>query len=413
MEAKEPVFTQGWLVLGAVLLAVGLGVRAGGVVLVGAVLLLGAAVSYVSHRTCLAGVEVRRVLAPRRAFPGEQVVVTLEVTNRKVLPLAWLEVTDELPEEVVPQRGRVVPSVRQRRQHLVHLFTLRWYQRVRRPIPLHCTARGYFPLGPVRVRSGDLFGTTWRAADLPRVDHLVVYPRVVPLTALGLPARHPLGDAAMRRPLLEDPARTVGVRAYQTTDPYRRIHWKATARLGRLQSRQYEATASHRVVLFLNLDTLGAYAEYRGFVRPLLELAIMVAASVAAWATTAGYPVGLIANGYVREAVRRVRIAPALGTGHLRTMLDALARILPSPMMPLGELMSLESGALPWGSTAVVVTAVVDPTLAMGVRRLRAAGHAVTVILIGDQVEDPGWDVPTWRVRGEANWHAMATIRLA
>lgn len=407
------MFTQGWLLLGGLLLALGLGVHAGGPFLVGAVVLLGAGVSYLSHRTCLAGVEVRRVFTPRRAFYGEQVVLTLEVTNRKPLPLAWLEVTDELPAEVTPQRGRVIPSVRQRRQHLVHLFALRWYQRVRRRIPLTCTARGYFPLGPLRLRSGDLFGMTSRGLDLPQTDYLLVYPRVVPLAALGLPALHPLGDHEIHRPLLDDPTRTVGVRDYRTADPYRRIHWKATARLGRLQSRQYEATVAHRVVIFLNLDTLGEYAEYRGFVRPLLELNIMIAASVAAWATAAGYPVGLIANGYLREAVQRVRLVPALGLGHLRAILEALARVLPTPVVPIGDLMYLESGALPWGATAVVVTAVVDPALRVGVRRLQAAGHAVTLILVGDRVEDPGLGVPTWRVRGEVGWRAMDAIRPA
>ena len=406
------MFSQGWLAVGALLLALGLGAHAGGPFLVGAVLLLGAGASYLSHRFCLERVEFRRTFAPRRAFYGEEITLALEVTNRKLLPLGWLEVTDELPVEIVPRRGRVIPSLRQRRQHLVHMFSLRWYERVRRRLTIACTARGYFALGPVRVRSGDFFGLTSQGRTLDDVDHLIVYPKVVPLAALGLPARHPLGDLRAPRRLLEDPTRTVGVRDYLTTDPQRRIHWKATARVGRLQTRQYETTTARRLAVFLNMDTLGAYAEYRGFVRPVLELNIMVAASVAAWANEQMLPVGMFANGYLPEGLRRVRLAPALGDAHLTGILEALAKVYPTPVIPLGDLLTVEAGGLPWGSTVVVVTAVIDTPLRAGIAFARDAGHAVVLVLVGDQVADPGLGVPTHRVRGEVGWRAMDEIRL-
>src|SRR3990172_7103537 len=262
------MFTQGWLVVGILLLVLGRAVHGGGPFLVGAVLLLGAGTSYLSHRYCLDRVEFRRTFTPRRAFYGEDITLTLELTNRKLLPLSWIELTDELPEEVVPRRGRVIPSLRQRRQELVHLFSLRWYERVRRRVTITCMARGYFPLGPAHLRSGDLFGITSHSRYIESTDYLIVYPRIVPLEALGIPSLHPLGDQRSRRPLLEDPTRTVGVRDYQPADPLRRIHWKATARMGQMQTRQYEATTAHRLVIFLNMDTLGQYAEYRGVVRP-------------------------------------------------------------------------------------------------------------------------------------------------
>ena len=406
------MFTQGWLAVGALLLVLGLAVHGGGPFLVGLILLLGAGTSFLSHRFCLDRVEFRRSFAPRRAFYGEDITFTLEVTNRKPLPLAWLELTDELPEEVIPRRGRVIPSVRQRRQHLVHLFSLRWYERIRRKITITCTARGYFPLGPGRLRSGDLFGITSQGKDLEEVDHLIVYPKIVPLEALGIPALHPIGDQRSRRPVLEDPTRTIGVRDYRTTDPLRRVHWKATARLGRLQTRQYEATTTHRLAICLNMDTLGEYAEYRGFVRPLLELNLMTAASLAAWADEEGYPVGLFANGYLPEGLHRVRFAPALGERHLTAMLEALAKVFPTPVMPLGDLMYLETGGLPWGTTAIIITAVVDLPLRVGIMRLQDAGHSVVLVLIGDRVEDPALGIPTHRVRGEVGWRAMDEISL-
>src|SRR2546428_11858174 len=109
------MFTQGWLLLAWFLIAVGVATRHAFAFLLGLVVLGSAAASYLWDRYCLARVEYRRACTPRRAFYGETVTFTMEVTNRKPLPLAWLEVVDELPQQLVPLYGRVIPSVRQRR----------------------------------------------------------------------------------------------------------------------------------------------------------------------------------------------------------------------------------------------------------------------------------------------------------
>jgi len=119
------MFTQGWLLLAWFLLAVGVATRHAFAFLLGLVVLGSAAASYLWDRYCLARVEYRRTFTPRRAFYGETVTFTMEVTNRKPLPLAWLEVVDELPQQLVPLHGRVIPSLRQRRHHLVNLVPAR------------------------------------------------------------------------------------------------------------------------------------------------------------------------------------------------------------------------------------------------------------------------------------------------
>ncbi|HEU5299220.1 MAG TPA: DUF58 domain-containing protein [bacterium] len=407
------MYTQGWLLIGWLLLAIGVAARHGFAFLLGGVVLLSAGASYLWDRFCLARVEYRRSFTPRRAFYGETVTLTVEVTNRKILPLAWLEVIDELPVELEPQKGRVIPSMRQRRQHIVNLFSVRWYERIRRHVTLRCTARGYFPLGPARLRSGDIFGFTVRGVDVERTDYLLVYPKVVPLHALGLPAMHPLGDLPVRRTVLDDPTRIIGVRGYAPTDPIRRIHWKATARAQELRSKLYEPTTAHRLAVFLNLDTLGRYAEYRGFVRALLEMNILTAASIASWAIGQGHLTGLYANGYLPHGLRWIRIPPSSGSAHLAGMLEALAKVFPTPVMPVGDLMQLEAPSLPWGTTAVVVTAVTDAPLQAGVVRLLEAGHGVALVLVGDEAEPLPLPVPTHRVTARRGWQALEELAVA
>src|SRR5207245_4651394 len=135
------MFTQGWLLLAWFLLAVGVATRHAFAFLLGLVVLGSAAASYLWDRYCLARVEYRRTFTPRRAFYGETVTFTMEVTNRKPLPLAWLEVVDELPQQLVPLHGRVIPSVRHRRHHLPNLLRVCWYARSGAPSPLRCAPR--------------------------------------------------------------------------------------------------------------------------------------------------------------------------------------------------------------------------------------------------------------------------------
>src|SRR3970282_2478252 len=102
------MFTQGWLLAAILLSLVGLLIHEPVAFLLGQVLLLGAVTSYLWDRYCLWGVEYRRSFAPRRAFYGEEITLAVEVTNRKILPLAWLETGDELPIELAPLDGGVI-----------------------------------------------------------------------------------------------------------------------------------------------------------------------------------------------------------------------------------------------------------------------------------------------------------------
>ena len=80
------------------------------------------------------------------------------------------------------------------------------YRRYRLP----GNVRGEHIFGPVRLRTGDLFGLVSEELLLPLAEAIVVYPRVIPLTALGLPAQNPLGDRRTQSWLFEDPSRFAG-----------------------------------------------------------------------------------------------------------------------------------------------------------------------------------------------------------
>ncbi|PKN81235.1 MAG: hypothetical protein CVU47_07595, partial [Chloroflexi bacterium HGW-Chloroflexi-9] len=110
--------------------------------------------------------------------------------------------------------------------------------RIEWPVTLRAVHRGYFRVGPGRLRSGDLFGFFEREEPVGSpADVVIVYPRTYTLADLGLDSARPFGDLRGGNRIFEDPSRVAGVRDYEPGDAMRRVDWYATARLGRLQSR--------------------------------------------------------------------------------------------------------------------------------------------------------------------------------
>jgi hypothetical protein len=75
--------------------------------------------------------------------------------------------------------------------------------------------------------------------------------------------------------------------------------------------------------------------------------------------------------------------------------------------MPLGDLMQAEARDLPWGTTAIIVTAVSDTPLTLGVNRLLEAGHGAVALLVGDLVPPLTVSVPSYRVTTARAWQAL------
>src|SRR5216684_832207 len=182
-----------WLI-GGVLFS-SLLLREGQLFVVALILLLVAGTSRIWERYCLVGLGYRRSLEQSRAFFGEQVPLTLEIVNAKALPLAWLEVEDNVPGlGLTLQPAHLGPSHIPGRRLLTMLLSVRWYERVRRHYTITCGARGVHPFGPATLRTGDVFGLAAQEIEIPGEDYLLVYPKIVSLERLGLPARNPFGD---------------------------------------------------------------------------------------------------------------------------------------------------------------------------------------------------------------------------
>ncbi len=355
-------------------------------------------VAYLMTWSALDGLETERHCTRREVEAGESIVVTVAVRNRKPLPTLWL-----VAEDLVP-RGLKAAGTFARATLLMPMASCRLRYR------LDCERRGYFRVGPVLFETGDFFGLNRRFATGAMPQYITVYPRVVPLAKYAIPTFRPLGETVVKRRLMEDPTRLAGVREYQTGDPLRRIHWKATARTGQLHSRIYEASTliGANIVLDFGRAAWGDGDPDRA------ELAVTTAASIAAHLADRRQQIGLVTNGgdasdVMPESPERVeartrqrvhqlladrersdRLAPVhipvrRGEHQLTLIMHALARLRLTDALTCAELIADECQGWPREASTIVIVPGLSAELLREVVRLRNSGFTVLVIVIDNQ----------------------------
>jgi len=333
-----------------------------------AVWLIGVVVGRVAQRSLVAA---RRLSADRVAHGGE-VTVEVTVSNLSSLPVPWLVAAESLPAglPITGLRGRVGP-VRGNGS-----FSFRY--------SLHAARRGYYQLGPTVLRTGDIFGLSRREASAGPVDAVTVFPKVVPITHARLPSRRPAGDVRARQRVLEDPTLVVGIRPYQHGDGLRRVHWRATAHTGRLQSKLFELSAQVENMLVLNLRRAD-YPYNPSDAAEAAELAVTAAASIADHVLARRQRIGLLAlarDPAAPESEAVLRVRAGRDREQLTAMLTILGRIELGAASDLVPVLDREKEEWAWGTLVILVT----PTLSAGALRsaiaLRGAGFDVKAVLV-------------------------------
>lgn len=448
LRARRPLY-----LVGALLMLISLLVQQPLIFVAGLLLLALAAAPEVWYRFALRRLVAYPALTTERAEIGDTVQVSVVIENRKALMLPFLEVETQFPD-ALPVVGHILDTAPVTERALLrNVYSLWAYQRVARHYRARALSRGVYTFGPLRLRVSDPFGLLEREHTHGAIATLIVHPLIAPLERFGLPAQAPFGERPAPRRLLEDPLRVAGIRAYQPGDEQRRIHWKATARLGSLQSKILETSTRHTLVMFLDIRTFAQISK--GYAPDLVELVIAATASVANWALDQGYAVGLVANGSllapeldalasdghtvandedddtrtrIARAVaragvaQRLRVAPSPRKEQLSRLLDGLARLLPYHGGPMQPLLAAEESSLPAGATVVYIGAetLVDVPTIVALRRFKSTGRSVSLLLTTPEHAEGGEqrpdlylaDLDTHRIGGGAEWRALSADAL-
>jgi len=283
-------------------------------------------------------VVVRLAASPEAATEGDRVRLSVEVSRRSRVPVAWWALEGDL--------GRLGPCTCRLRGH---------GRRGTGALELGPLARGRYVASGLRVLVGEPLGleTVALPAEAAAGGVLLVRPRVVALERLFSDAGR--AGAGGRRLLLRRPAGfdLHSVREYEQGESLRRVHWPSTARRGRLMVKELEDAPRDAVAIVLDCDPAGAAG------RPpdsSFDAAARAAASLAAAHADRGRTVWLLTTGRVPALVRA-----GAGEAGLAEALGVLAAAEPDAVHPLARWLRQERGLPADAGELVVVTGVLGP----------------------------------------------------
>jgi uncharacterized protein (DUF58 family) len=312
---RFPPTREGWWFLGATLL-VGVAAINGGINLLfmifGMMLSLILA-SGVLSELCLRNLEVKRRL-PSTIHAGTAFLMGIAVRNeKKKIPTFSLEVEDLLEGRAVERRCYYLKLPAGRMQETAYKHTL--------------PRRGRHRFTGFRISTRFPFGFIRKSRDIEAPADVLVYPALVPVPETII--RAGLADAGRN----QQPSRSRsgdfhGLREFRTGDDPRDVHWRTSARHGRLFVRECEEETGRTVLLVLDngrpLDPQDPGAA------KAFEAAVSLTASVALALVKKGLLVGLkTADAYV---------APASGPGQIPDLLEPLALVQPRPPQAGGRM---------------------------------------------------------------------------
>ena len=348
-------------------------------------------------RVALKGVSLKKRINPSRVFPGESASLTISLENRKLLPAPWVWLEEDVPDGIELRGGRLGLHHRQGRKRLLSFFSLGCYQRVNREYRIRIDRRGYYSFGPTKLTCGDPFGLYKESLVFEDQVNLLVYPGILPVESLRLVPAHPLGTAGASDPLFEDPTSIAGIRDYDPGDDFRRIHWKASARMGKLQAKVYEPRTDTQVAIFV--DGASHDPPWLRADMDVIDRTVVVGASILNHCLERRFVTGVFSNGFVMGSGMELAIPPGRSPDLFEQAMEGLARLW-IPTRSIADVLDLETPRLPAGCGVVIVTAFLNERLRGSILRVRGAGRWVEVFLVtsDDRVEAvPGAAV--YRVR--------------
>ena len=303
---------------------------------------------------------IRLELAKDRVVAGSEVTGSLDIVNRSTR-VALPGIVD------IPVGPGLVE---------VHVPLLRGGLGHRESLSISAHRRGVIQVGPMTVGRGDPVGILRREHAWPGVQHIYVHPVTVPIPSTSAGLVKDL-EGAPTSDIVDADLSFHALREYVPGDSYRHVHWKSTAKTGKLMVRQYEETRHSRIAIVLDL-ALGGYASDDEF-----EMAVSAAASLGVQGVRDGRDVLVTASAEIPDFSRdHVRSIQTISTLTAKTLLDGFAGVDSGEnAMPLEDVARLTVQSFPELSIAFLVTGS-----QVELPRLRAAAFGfpsqVTVVAV-------------------------------
>ncbi len=175
------------------------------------------------------------------------------ITNDKFLPLPVVQIKFSVDRELIfddMQNSNVTDHY-----HRNEIFSILGHQKITRKLEFTASRRGVFKVDGATLLVKDLFLSGQFATSLGFDTNIYVFPKKIKLQNIDNIFRGLMGEINARKSLVADRLTYRGMRDYQSSDSFRSINWKQSAKSASLKVNVYDYTMDASVKILLNLDT--------------------------------------------------------------------------------------------------------------------------------------------------------------
>ena len=221
-----------------------------------------------------------RTLRPTRVPAGQATEVALTLRNISMLPSGLLLLEDELPYTLGGRPRFLVDRIGPSDSRTVRYV-------------VRSDVRGRYRIGPLRLRLSDPFGLVELARSFSTLDRLTVTPVVHSLPSIRLAGSWDSGGESTSRAVFSRGEDDAATREYRHGDDLRKIHWRSTARIGKLMVRQVEKPWQSHAALLLDTRAAAHRGDGPG---SSFEWAVSAVASVGTQLSRVGFSLNLLTD---------------------------------------------------------------------------------------------------------------------
>lgn len=237
-------------------------------------------------KQALKGIKVDVNFTKQRLFPGDCSTVKITIASKKSFLSSAIKLTLNTSRDIEIEGFSLVEN-RTSDSFWTKNLSVKAGKTIQYEYKINSDKRGVFYIYDLFIEIKDPTGLGKIIATKRVKSEMIVYPSMINSMPPNINLRGLEGNHQVRRLIHDDSSFFIGSRGYKAGDPLNRVDWKATARVGKLHTKQFAYTSQKQLILIGNLRTQEKWAL--GHDKEIIERIISVTAGLMKWCSSQGY----------------------------------------------------------------------------------------------------------------------------
>ena len=234
--------------------------------------------------------------------------------------------------------------------------------------------RGVFSVGPSEISVSDPLGIFKMKKIIGSTKTLLVYPKIHDLSGFDVKISKFEGDYKINKQAPVITPQVGAIRKYSPGDSLNRIHWKSTAKIGTLMSKEFELGKANNLWLLLDFEQ----KSQSGFESESTdEYIASIGASITNQFIKSKIPVGLITYGD-----KKIFMPPEMTKNHMDLIMLKLIETKAEGNTPISTVLEIEPNIVNSNNSIVIITTNINLDLSKKIDFLLKKRLAVTLIIV-------------------------------